>query len=100
MAASNDSAIEFTPTVSGTYLFALTVSDSDGGNATLIQTVNVDPSLIDLASLSGDEGDVFAFDASGVSELDSNATRTYRWQVTRGNVVVTGDQFDFCLCAT
>ena len=76
---SSESNFEFTPTFAGSYVVKLTVTDSFGVATATMSTVSVKPSIAVVANQTGNEGDVFVFDASSVSPKAQNATRTYAW---------------------
>ncbi|TWU49227.1 PKD domain-containing protein [Rubripirellula reticaptiva] len=97
---SSESNFEFTPMFAGSYVVTLTATDSFGAATSTMSTISVNPSIAVVANQSGDEGDVFMFDSSSVSQKALNATRTYAWQAfAAGLPDIAGTESTFAFAA-
>ncbi len=81
----------FTPDDNGSYAVSLTVSDEDGGSATVESTVevsNVAPRSLSIVSISEpqEEGTAITVTATATDPAGVNDTLTYTWSVLKGDV--------------
>jgi PKD repeat protein len=97
----NSTGFTFTPNDNGSYRIELTVSDEDGGSATVSQSItvaNADPvATVIGAPATSPEGTAIHLSGS-VTDAGSADTHTFAWAVTKNGVAYgagTGTAFSF-----